>query len=155
MFEDVRVCTGSEEDSANRVWLFFDILVPCIAGKKIWTSQVKVSTLITDSNCVTILDEGFTVLCIKNYWNIWVNDGLLMKWTQSRSRNTRFIGWDKEAYKHFVMICNRIKEQRKEDISEELEQIFQERAVMEYAGGHRRARYHNGPAIPNFDELDN
>ena len=52
------------------------------------------------------------------------------------------------------MICNRVKEQREEGMSEDLEQVFQKRAVMEYAGGHRRAKHNNGLAIPNFDELD-
>ena len=102
-FEDIRACTGSEEDLANQAWVFYGILVPCITGKKIWTSQVKVATSITDSNCVTILDEGFTILCIENYWNKWVNDGP-PKWTQSRSGNTGFNRWDKEAYECFVMI---------------------------------------------------
>ena len=52
-FEDVRACSESEEDSANRAWVFYDILVPCIAGKKIWTSQAKVAMTITAGNCVS------------------------------------------------------------------------------------------------------
>ena len=152
-FEDVRACSGSEGGTADRAWFFYDILVPCIAGKKIWTSQVKVAMTITASNCVSVLDESFTVLCIENYWNKWVNDGPT-KWTQSRMGNTGFLGWAKEAYERFVMICKHVKEQREEGMSEDLEQVFQKRAVMEYAGGHRWAKHSNGPAIPNFDELD-
>jgi hypothetical protein len=43
---------------------FFDHLVPCVAGQNVWTQAKKV---------VSVLDEAFTVLALKNYrkrWNI-------------------------------------------------------------------------------------
>jgi hypothetical protein len=54
-FLDVRAAKGSDKKSDDWCWHFFDVLVPCIAGKKIWTSQMKVLTAITDSNCIIVL----------------------------------------------------------------------------------------------------
>ena len=64
------------------------------------------------------------------------------------------MGWDKEAYVRFVELCNQIKQQREEPRSEDLEQIFRERANKEYVEGCGSARHHRGAKIPSFDELD-
>ena len=65
----------SAKEVGDQCWCFFDVLVPCIVGKKIWTNQRKMAERITESNCVMVVDEAFTVLCIENYWNKWVNGG--------------------------------------------------------------------------------
>jgi hypothetical protein len=48
---------------------FFDHLVPCVAGQKVWTQREKANKLISEAKkVVSILDEAFTVLALKNYW---------------------------------------------------------------------------------------
>jgi hypothetical protein len=41
---------------------FFDNLVPCVAGRKVWTQREKANKLILEAKkVVSILDEAFTV----------------------------------------------------------------------------------------------
>jgi hypothetical protein len=48
---------------------FFDHLVPSVAGQKVWTQREKANTLISEARkVVSVLDEAFTVLALKNYW---------------------------------------------------------------------------------------
>jgi hypothetical protein len=53
---------------------FFDHLVPCVAGQNVWTQREKANKLILEAKkVVSVLDEAFTVLALKNYrkrWNI-------------------------------------------------------------------------------------
>mgnify|MGYP000467874439 CR=1 FL=1 len=72
------------------------MMLHCVMGRKIWTNQMKVAKSITESKCVTILDEAFTILCIENYWGKWVNKAGT-KWTKSPSGNMGYQGWDKEG----------------------------------------------------------
>jgi hypothetical protein len=153
-FSNVRGNDRNNEDSIIRSWYFFSALVPSIAGKKIWKSDVMMSKKITDSGCVTCLDEAFTILCIENYWNKWVNKGVTA-WTKSRSGNTGFMGWDKRAYTHFVELCRRIKRQRDESASDDLEHWFQEKASAEFGSGRGSSRRRFGETdVETYDELD-
>jgi hypothetical protein len=153
-FSDVRGSARNNDESITRCWYFFSALVPSIAGKKIWKSDVMMSKTVTDSGCVTILDEAFTVLCMENYWNKWVNKGVT-EWTKSRSGNTGFMGWDKTAYTRFVELCHRIKVQRNERESYDLEIWYQEKASTEYGSGRGSSRrYFGGAEVETYDELD-
>lgn len=143
----------SAKEVGDQCWCFFDVLVPCIAGKKIWTNQRKMAERITESNCVTVVDEAFTVLCIENYWNKWVNGGVTM-WTQSRSGNIGYMGWDKEAYARFVVLCKHIKEERLSEVSMDIEVQFREQAIKVYKGCNVLRKKRGGEDIPTFDELD-
>jgi hypothetical protein len=45
---------------------FFDHLVPCVAGQKVWTQREKVNKLISEAKkLVSVLDKAFTVLALK------------------------------------------------------------------------------------------
>jgi hypothetical protein len=61
------------------------------------------------------------------------------------------MGWEKEAHTRFVTLCHRIKLQRQENMSEELEEAFQVRATREYTGGHGSSRRRKGADVPSFD----
>jgi hypothetical protein len=122
LYADVR-------DSANLVesyvpfWTFFDKFVPCIAGVKIWATKVKTAKTITDSGCVTITDEAFTILALENYWDRWFHN-TSAKWTDSRRGNQQFMGWSDEAYDRYDDTCRRIKKQRDTQVSQNLEKSF-------------------------------
>jgi hypothetical protein len=46
---------------------FFDHLVPCVAGRKVWTQREKATKLMSEEKkVVSVLDEAFTVLVLKN-----------------------------------------------------------------------------------------
>jgi hypothetical protein len=154
-FSDVRGVTEVNEESSTRFWYFFSALVPSIAGKKIWTQEIMLSKSIEESLCITIVDEAFTVLCIENYWEKWVNKGEAV-WTGTRSGNTGFMGWQTDGYKHFVALCKRIELQRKDDVSEELEVRFQNKALEEFGSirGLARRRVSGAPALQTYDQLD-
>jgi hypothetical protein len=49
--------------------LFSNRLMPCVAGKKVWTGRDKMACAITDGGKITITDEAFTELCLLNYWD--------------------------------------------------------------------------------------
>jgi hypothetical protein len=45
---------------------FFDHLVPCVAGQKVWTQREKANKLISEAKKVVfVLDKAFTVLALK------------------------------------------------------------------------------------------
>ncbi len=154
-FSDVRGVTEVTEEATTRCWYFFSALVPSIAGKKMWTHEMMLSRPITESLCVTIVDEAFTVLCIENYWEKWVNKGKAM-WTGTRSGNIGFMGWQPEGYQRFFELCKRIEQQRTEDVSETLEVRFQNKALEEFGNsrGLARRQVSGAPALQTFDELD-
>jgi hypothetical protein len=66
------------------------------------------------------------------------------------------MGWQTKGYTRFVELCKRIKLQRQEQVSEDLEEKFKERAVEEFGGsrGLARRRMSAAPALETFDQLD-
>jgi hypothetical protein len=147
-------------DNFEPFWLFFDRLIACVAGKKIWTNRDKVGEPITKGNKVTIVDEAFTILAIQNYWPKWFGHNgkkSPAKWTDSRQGNSQYMGWDDEAYKRFDLICLRIQQQRSTIQSQQLEIRFQEKASEEYAtmrGGCRSRKHRQEPTVIVFNEIN-
>jgi hypothetical protein len=120
---------------------FFYELVPCVAGRKVWTRREKASKLISQAKkIVTVLDEAFTILALENYWTKWFHHGSA-QWTDSRAGNYQFMGWSDVAYARFDRLCTRLKEQRKSDINKQLEirYLEQSRGVLT-EGGMRATR---------------
>jgi hypothetical protein len=84
---------------------FFDHLVPCVAGRKVWTQREKANKLISEvKKVVSVLDKAFTVLALKNYWMRWNNTGTAI-WTDSRVGNYQYMGWADAAYVQFDSLC--------------------------------------------------
>jgi hypothetical protein len=52
---------------------------------------VKISKTVTNSGCVTITDEAFTIIFLENYWGCWFHQQLA-QWTNSRCDNQQFMG---------------------------------------------------------------
>jgi hypothetical protein len=77
---------------------FFDHLVPCVAGRKVWTQREKPNKLRSEAKkVVSVLDELFTVSALKNYLKRWNNTGMAI-WTDSRVGNYQYMGWADAAY---------------------------------------------------------
>jgi hypothetical protein len=117
--------------------LLFDRLMPCVAGKKVWTSRDKMACAITDGGKITITDEAFTELCLLNYWDKWSAKGPA-EWTDARKGNCSFKGWSNDAYQQFDSICNRIRAQRETDESNATEMGFLDYAIKQYGRGTKR-----------------
>jgi hypothetical protein len=50
-------------------FVLFDILVPAVAGRKIWMPCQKAVRLISESKkIVSVLDKAFMILILENYW---------------------------------------------------------------------------------------
>jgi hypothetical protein len=67
----LEIITGEREMDPNgdieAFCYFFDHLVPCIAGRKVWTQREKANKLISEAKkVVSVLDEAFTFLALKN-----------------------------------------------------------------------------------------
>jgi hypothetical protein len=133
--------------------LFFDRLVPCVAGKKVWTGRDKMACAITDGGKITITDEAFTELCLLNYWDKW-SANRPVKWTDARKGNFSFKGWSNDACQQFDSICNRIRAQCETDELKAMELVFLDYAIKQYGRGTKRTRsgiLDKGPEI--FNEL--
>jgi hypothetical protein len=133
--------------------LFFDRLLPCVAGKKVWTSKDKMACAITDGGKISVTDEAFTELCLLNYWDKW-SENKPAKWTDSRGGNCSFKGWSNDAYQQFDSICKRIRAQRETEESKAMEVLFLDYAIKQYGRGTKRNRtaiLDDGPEI--FNEL--
>jgi hypothetical protein len=117
--------------------LFFDRLMPCVAGKKVWTGRDKMAYAITDGGKITITDKVFTELCLLNYWDKW-SANRPAKWTDGRKGNCSFKGWSNDAYQQFDSICNRIRAQHETDESKAMELVFLDYAIKQYGRGTKR-----------------
>jgi hypothetical protein len=73
------------DDDKEAFYVFFDILVPAVTGRKIWTERQRAVRLILESKKIVsvLLDEAFTILALENYWECWLI-GATAKWTDSR-----------------------------------------------------------------------
>jgi hypothetical protein len=110
---------------------FFDHLVPCVAGRKVWTQREKANKLISEAKkVVSVLDEAFTVLALKNYWKRWNNTGTPL-WTDSRVGNYQYMGWADVAYVQFDTLRKRKREQRKRVSNMKLEWEYLARSRMQ------------------------
>ncbi len=78
---------------------FFNELVPCVAGRKVWTLCEKASKLISEAKkFVSLLDKAFTILTLLNYWKRWNSTGAVI-WTDSKAAgNYQYMGWADAAY---------------------------------------------------------
>ena len=119
---------------------FFDHLVPCVVGRKVWTQREKANKLISEAKkVVSVLDEAFTVLALKNYWKRWNNTGTAI-WTDSRVGNYQYMGWADAAYVQFDSLCKRIREQRKRASNMKSEREYLARSHMQLSGGGPHSR---------------
>jgi hypothetical protein len=125
-FLDIR---NSNQDYFN---LFFDRLLPCVPGKKVWTNRDKMRSTITNGGKISITDEAFTELCILNYWEKWI-EKKEAKWTDSRGGNSHFKGWSNDAYDKYGEICMRIQARRNTEESKALEFVFDDYVFVDYA----------------------
>ena len=117
---------------------FFNELVPCVAGRKVWTLRERASKLISEAKrVVSVLDEAFVILALTNYWDRWTSQGMA-KWTDSRAGNYQYMGWADAAYVSFDEICNRIREQRKNETNKRLEKMFLAGSRSLLAGGDKK-----------------
>ncbi len=133
--------------------LFFDRLLPCVAGKKLWTNKDKMGNTITEGGKISVTDEAFTELCLLNYWEKWTAEKDA-QWTDSRGGNSHFKGWSTDAYVKFDEICKRVHAQRTTEASKAMEIIFLDYANEKYGRGTKRNRYLiQEVGIELYDEL--
>jgi hypothetical protein len=123
------------DDDKEAFFIFFDVLVPAVAGRKIWTERQKAVRLISESKkIVSVLDEAYTILALENYWERWLV-GATAKWTDSRQGNYQYMGWADAAYTRFDQLCTLLQAQRQNEVNKELERAFLARARVKLAGG--------------------
>ena len=151
------VCGMALDDDREPFYVFFDILVPAVAGRKIWTERQKAVRLISETKkVVSILDEAFTILALENYWERW-RRGTTAKWTDSRQGNYQYMGWADAAYTRFDQLCTLLRAQRQTEINKELERSFLARARVKLAGGGTPTERPIGQAargVEVYNELD-
>jgi hypothetical protein len=137
--------------------LFFDQLLPCVAGRKVWTPRERAARVITEAKkIVSVIDEAFTILALENYWDRWHEKGIA-KWTDSRQGNYQYMGWADDAYTRFDVLCNRIREQRQTTANKQLELNYLARARNRLAGGAEQARINSGlggRGVEVYNELE-
>jgi hypothetical protein len=136
-------------------WTFFDKFVPHVAGVKVWSIKAKIANTVTDSGCVTITDEAFTMLALENYWGRWFHNQPA-QWTDSWRGNQQFMGWSDEAYDRYDAACKLISKQRGTTRSKGLEKEFKIKARDTYANGRVVSRTDTSREQQRvvFDELD-
>ena len=96
---------------------------------------------ISECGQVSVTDEAFTELALRNYWDKWTK-GRPAKWTDARGGNTAFKGWREAAYDQFEIVCQRVRQQREPDQCEGQEAQFMSYAMEIYGatGGVRKRK---------------
>jgi hypothetical protein len=126
----LEIITGVREMDPNgdieAFCYFFDHLVPCVAGRKVWTQREKANKLISEAKR-------------KNFWKRWNNTGTAI-WTDSRVGNYQYMGWADTAYIQFDSLCKRIREQRKRASNMILEREYLARSRIQLSGGGPHSR---------------
>jgi hypothetical protein len=134
---DVR---GMDWDDSIEAFCFFNDLVPCVAGQKVWTLLEKANQLISEAKkVVSVLDEVFTILALTNYWKRWNSTGTAI-WTDSRADNYQYKSWVDAAYVQFDGLCKQIREQRQSASKMKLEQMSLARSRSQLTGGGPHSR---------------
>jgi len=153
ILKDVRVMDGDWEAFC----FFFDELVLCVAGLKIWTAAEKSSKLISEAKkIVTVLDEAFTILALENYWPRWTGNQKAL-WTDSRQGNYQYMGWYDDAYARFDVLCNKINGQRQTGNNRALEREYLAKAREFQATLGNARNQHTGQlnrGVTIYNELD-
>jgi hypothetical protein len=106
--------TDLHSDHANKkaFFAFFDIVVTGVCSRRSWTkAMIKISQSISDCKKVTISDEAYAELILKNYWDRMKTGGPA-KWTDGQSGNLLQHGWSAGGHLAFNAIYSRIKAQR-------------------------------------------
>ena len=139
------------------ILFFFNDLVPCVAGQKVWTLREKAIKLISEAKkVVSVLDEAFTILALMNYWERWTGNGTA-RCTDSKAGNYQYMGWADAAYVQFDELCKRICEQRQTRLNKKLEQMYLARSRSLLAGGGQHSWLLGGLVETNeevYNELD-
>jgi hypothetical protein len=138
--------------------IFFDDLIPYVAGRKVWTLREKAIKLISEAKkVVSVLDEEpFTILALMNYWERWTGSGTARR-TDSKAGNYQYMGWADAAYVQFDELCKRIREQRQTRLNKKLEQMYLARSRSLLAGGGPHSQRLGGLVKTNvevYNELD-
>jgi hypothetical protein len=129
-FVDVR----TDPDNKKGFFAFYDIAVTAVCGRRNWTKNIKLSQTICQCGKVTVSDEAYAELVIKNYWNRW-KEGGDAQWTDGRSGNLLQHGWSSKGHAHFNEIYVRIKAQRRDDESRrKADSKYMEMAQATYGG---------------------
>ena len=154
-FTNVR---GMDPDGDLEAFYFlFDDLVPCVAGRKVWTLREKAIKLISEAKkVVSVLDEAFTILALMNYWERWTGNGTA-RWPDSKAGNCQYMGWADAAYVQFDELCKRIREQRQTRLNKKLEQMYLVRSRSLLTGGGPHSQRLGGLVETNvevYNELD-
>jgi hypothetical protein len=135
--------------------IFFDDLVPCVVGRKVWTLREKAIKLISEAKkVVSVLDEAFTILALMNYWERWTGKGKTARWTDSKAGNYQYMGWADAAYVQFDELCKRIREQRQTRLNKKLEQMYLVRSRSLLAGGGPHSQRLGGLVETNVEEYN-
>jgi hypothetical protein len=142
-------------DPDGNIKCFFNDMVACVAGWKVWTQREKANKLISEAKkVVSVLDEVFTVLALKNYWKRWNNTGTAI-WTDSRVGNYQYMGWADVAYVQFDGLCKRIRQQCQSTSNMKLEQVHLARLKSRLAGGGPHSRCLMGGQVETNVEVYN
>jgi hypothetical protein len=135
-FTDVR----SDYTNKKGFFAFFDIVVTGVCGRRSWTKAMKASQTITDSKKVTVSDEAYAELILKNYWDR-IKTGGPAKWTDGRSGNLLQHGWSAGGHLAFNAIYSRIKVQRSTIKDRQaVESAFMKMAQDEHCGSRKKRK---------------
>ena len=146
-----------DEEHQENFNIFFERFVPCTSGRKCFTKKDMVGSRISESGKVTVADEAFTEIALRNYWDKWTKNNRPAKWTNSRGGNTAFKGWRQMGYEQFDMACQTVKNARDHGMNETLEAGFMMYAYKKFGVGgsaKKRKRTDDSGGDDIFNELD-
>jgi hypothetical protein len=113
-------------DPATHMWML-DNIVPLIVGVKYFKSECKTKP---PTKWLPTSSEAFAVLCLENYYNN-IDDSSSNrtmvrkpKWTSDGIRAKRNQGWKKEGIEKFDEYCRKVKEDRREEGSDAVDQLY-------------------------------
>jgi hypothetical protein len=116
-------------------------VVTGVCGRRSWTKSTKISQTISDCKKVTISDDAYAKLILKNYWDRMKSGGPA-KWADGQSGNLLQHGWSTGGHLAFNEIDTRIKKAQRSNGKERqaVESSFMEMAQDKHCGSRKKRR---------------
>jgi hypothetical protein len=131
-------------DKAEAMIIFYEELLPCCIGPKIWCPKEFVRDLISEGGIVTASDEAFIGVCLLNYAEGWISNNKKARYTNHRQGNQEYGGWDAEGLRAYNRLFDKVEQSRQKPSARVAEIYFRSRMIAKWGPTGTKKKNRNG-----------
>jgi hypothetical protein len=128
-------------EAAEWMLLFYEELLPCCVGPKVWCPAAFVKDTISAGGIVTISDEAYVALCCDNYEPKWLHNAANGKYTNNRKGNHLYGGWTNAGLTKFNELYDNVERSRNSEGGRKAELYFRSEMMASHGptGSNKRS----------------